>query len=173
MPLYEQTHIGYLSVGSNLGARETAVLKSIKSLSTFGDITVSKISSLYETAPVACSPQPFFINMVVEVKSLLSPADLLNRLKQIEHALGRSGGHGSAREIDLDIISYGSFLIDTPELLLPHPRFHERAFVLIPLREIAPGFYCPRRRRVINDLMPGIVSEQGIARITSRRIITL
>jgi 2-amino-4-hydroxy-6-hydroxymethyldihydropteridine diphosphokinase len=89
-------------------------------------------------------------------------------LKVIETGMGRTGGHQQSREIDLDLVSYGEELVASEALVLPHPRFHERHFVLVPLREIAPGFVCPRTGRGVDDMLARLPGDGGVARVSGR-----
>jgi 2-amino-4-hydroxy-6-hydroxymethyldihydropteridine diphosphokinase len=112
-----------------------------------------------------------FINAVVEFESLLCPEDLLKRFKAIEKSAGRSGGHNEPRELDLDIVAIGDAAIRTGELTVPHPRYRERAFVLVPLMELVPDFACPETGRRIGDIVSSLPGEQGIVRVSSRRTV--
>jgi len=163
---------GYLSIGSNVGRREWAVLEAVNRLDSESRLTVSRLSSLYETEPFACPPQPSFINAVAEVRSLLDPFDLLKRIKAIEEAMGREGGHNEPREIDIDIVSIGSRVLATPELTLPHPRYAQRAFVLVPLAEVAPAFRCPLSGRSVRDMLEGVVTK-GVEKVSTRTFVFL
>lgn len=162
---------GYLSLGSNIGQREAEVLGAVRLIGQSPDIQIGRLASLYETSPVGRVGGGLFINTVLEVHSLLYPRDLLLRLKSIERALGRSGGHEQAREIDIDIISLGGRLMAETDLTLPHPRYDSRAFVLRPLREIAPGFTCPRTGRGLDEMIDALPPGQEIRRISSRRLV--
>jgi 2-amino-4-hydroxy-6-hydroxymethyldihydropteridine diphosphokinase len=107
-------------------------------------VTVLESSPVYETAPWGVTDQPAFLNMVIKGKTRLSPRNLLKHLKLLENRLGRlpSIRYGP-RKIDMDILFYADLLFAAPELTLPHPRLHERAFVLVPLADIAPGLVHP------------------------------
>ena len=159
--------IAYVGLGSNLGRREEKVLAAAYALEARRAARVVRLSSLYESDPVGMGEAPRFINAVAEVVPLLRPGDLLQRLKAIEAGMGRTGGHRQSREIDLDLVSYGAELVDSDALVLPHPRFHERAFVLIPLLEIAPGFVCPRTGRPAAALVAGL-PPGGVERVSGR-----
>jgi 2-amino-4-hydroxy-6-hydroxymethyldihydropteridine diphosphokinase len=165
-------HVAYLGVGSNLGAREARVLEAVALLAADDDNRLVSLSSLYETEPVGELAGGPFINAVAEVHTLLYPRDLLNRLKTIEKSMGRTGGHNRARQIDLDVISYANAVIDTPDLVLPHPGFSHRAFVLVPLQEIAERFVCPRTGRGIGDLVGSLDTLSGVVRISGRNIVS-
>jgi 2-amino-4-hydroxy-6-hydroxymethyldihydropteridine diphosphokinase len=86
--------------------------------------------------------------------------------------MGRTGGHQQSREIDIDLVAYGGELLASDRLRLPHPRFHERAFVLIPLREIAPGFVCPRTGRTVDELIGRLPGPGGLVRVSARSLVT-
>jgi len=163
--------IAYLGLGSNLGRREQAVLRAVRELEAGRAARVVALSSLYESEPVGIAGAPRFINAVAEVVPLLPPVDLLERLKAIETGMGRTGGHQQSREIDLDLVSFGEELVASEALRLPHPRFHERAFVLIPLREIAPAFVCPRTGRRLSELIAALGGEGGVERISGRAFV--
>jgi 2-amino-4-hydroxy-6-hydroxymethyldihydropteridine diphosphokinase len=162
---------GYLSLGSNIGEREAEVLGAVRLIGESPDIQIGRLASLYETSPVGRVGGGQFINTVLEVHSLLYPRDLLLRLKSIERTLGRSGGHEEAREIDIDIISLGDTVLADADLTLPHARFDSRAFVLMPLREIAPGFVCPRTGRGIEEMIGALPPAQEVRRVSSRRLV--
>jgi len=161
----------YASVGANVGDREAAVLGVPRALEECGAGRRVRISSLYETAPVGCAPMDLFVNAVVEFESLLCPEDLLKRFKAIEKSAGRSGGHNEPRELDLDIVAIGDVTIRTGELSVPHPGYRERAFVLVPLMEIAPDFVCPETGRRIGEMVSSLSAAQGIVKVSSRRAV--
>jgi 2-amino-4-hydroxy-6-hydroxymethyldihydropteridine diphosphokinase len=161
----------YASVGANVGDREAAVLGVSRAIEERGAGRRVRMSSLYETAPVGCARMGLFINAVVEFESLLCPEDLLKRFKEIEKAAGRRGGHNEPRELDLDIVAIGAATIRTDELTVPHPRYRERAFVLVPLMEIAPGFVCPETGRRIGEIVSSLRGSQGIVTVSSRRTV--
>lgn len=158
--------IAYIGLGSNLGRREHALLSSLRRVESDGAARVVALSSLYESEPDGIPGAPRFINAVAEVAPLLPAGDLLERLKAIEAGMGRTGGHQQSREIDLDLISYGAETSVSTALTLPHPRFHARAYVLIPLQEIAPGFVCPRTGTPVAEL----VARLGRARAQVERV---
>ena len=161
----------YVSVGSNVGNREAAVLEVPRMIEERGAGRRVRMSSLYETEPVGCAPMDLFINAVVEFESLLCAEDLLKRLKAIETAAGRSGGHNEPRELDLDIVALGTSLVRSGTLAVPHPRYRERAFVLVPLMEIAPDFICPETGRRIGDIVSSLSAVQRIVRVSSRKTV--
>jgi 2-amino-4-hydroxy-6-hydroxymethyldihydropteridine diphosphokinase len=160
-----------LSVGANVGDRESAVLAVPRLIEESGAGRRVRMSSLYETAPVGCAHTGFFINAVAEFETLLCPEDLLKRLKAIEKAAGRSGGHNEPRELDLDIVALGAAVIRSEALVVPHPRYRERAFVLVPLLEIAPDFVCPATGRRVEDIVSSLSEGHGIVRVSSRKTL--
>jgi 2-amino-4-hydroxy-6-hydroxymethyldihydropteridine diphosphokinase len=163
----------YLGLGANLGDREAAVLGAARALEASGIGCRVRLSSLYETEPVGCAPMDWFVNAVVEFEPLLCPADLLKRLQTIEKLAGRRGGHNEPRELDIDIIALGTAVIDAPDLVVPHPRFRERAFVLVPLQELAPRFECPATRRDIGKLLAAVAPCRGVSRISTRKTLSV
>ncbi|MEK7215836.1 MAG: 2-amino-4-hydroxy-6-hydroxymethyldihydropteridine diphosphokinase [Chloroflexota bacterium] len=130
--------LAYLGLGSNLGDRRAKLRDAVQELRRAG--AVSQISSLYETEPVGFSRQPRFLNAVCAVQTALSPHALLRRLKGIERHLGRRPARRyGPRCIDIDILLFGDQSVRTRALTIPHPRLTQRAFVLVPLRELAAG----------------------------------
>jgi 2-amino-4-hydroxy-6-hydroxymethyldihydropteridine diphosphokinase len=130
----------YIGLGSNLGDRQGYLDRAIQALQNHADIEVTQISSYYETEPLGGpADQPDFLNAVIEVATDLSPEELLDALRDIERDLGRVRRERyGPRTIDLDLLLYGDRVLDHPDLTIPHPRMHERGFVLEPLAEIAP-----------------------------------
>lgn len=130
----------YLSLGSNMGDRLELLKKAVHMLNEHEAIQVEVVSSVYETEPVGLTDQPAFLNIVVEITTSLTPVGLLRECQQIEENLDRVRViRWGPRTIDLDILLYNHENIETETLTVPHPRMHERAFVLVPLAEIAPG----------------------------------
>jgi 2-amino-4-hydroxy-6-hydroxymethyldihydropteridine diphosphokinase len=126
----------YVALGSNIGDREQYLLDAIKYLDGHEHVRIAALSSIYETEPVGLVDQAAFLNMVVEVETLLSAQELFAHMVSIENRLGRTREQRfGPRTIDLDLLLYGNLTQDTPELILPHPRMVERAFVLVPLVE--------------------------------------
>jgi len=142
----------YLSLGSNLGEKLFNLKEAAKSLSNYGRIV--KASSVYETEPVTESPQPMFLNCVLEYDfSSGSPFELLRYIHGIETRLGRERDERSGpRTIDIDILFFGDMVINAPGIVIPHPRLAERLFVLIPLKEIAPLLIHPKEKVSILEL---------------------
>jgi 2-amino-4-hydroxy-6-hydroxymethyldihydropteridine diphosphokinase len=134
----------YVGVGSNLGDREDYIERALAALRADPDIDVVRVSAIRETEPVGYLDQPKFLNAAVLVETSLSPRELLDRLLEIELALGRRRDQ-PPRTIDLDLLLHGDEVLDEPGLQLPHPRLHERRFVLEPLAELTPGLVVPGR----------------------------
>lgn len=129
----------YIGLGTNIEPRKSHLDKALEKLQENKTITIMKQSSIYETAPVGYTKQADFLNMVVEIKTTLAPERLLDVCQTIEKKLGRERTiRFGPRTIDLDILLYNEESIETERLTVPHPRMHERGFVLIPLAEIAP-----------------------------------
>lgn len=128
----------FLGLGSNLGDREANLRRAVELLGAAGRIRVVRTSSLYETDPVG-PPQPDYLNAVAEVATTRSPRELLDVALDVERELGRvRDERWGPRTVDVDVLVYGDERIDEPGLTVPHPRMHERAFVLVPLRELDP-----------------------------------
>ncbi len=130
-------HIAYLSLGSNIGDRLSHLRLAVERLHT-GRVHVTGVSSVYETEPVGYdTPQPVYLNLGVQVRTSLDPESLLQHCLHVETLGGRQREwDGSPRTIDIDVILYDDLCWQTPTLTVPHPRMHERAFVLAPLLEI-------------------------------------
>ena len=134
----------YISIGSNIEDRAQHLKDAIQALHTYGDVTVVATSSIYETAPVGYTDQADFLNVVIHVQTELDPIQLLTTCQQIEQEQGRVRDiRWGPRTVDLDILLYNEENIEMDNLIVPHPRMHERAFVLIPLLEIAPKVIHP------------------------------
>ena len=144
------------------------MLAALRTLESSGAARVRAVSSLYESEADGIPGAPRFINAVAEVEPLLPAGLLLERMQSIEAGMGRSGGHQQSREIDLDLITYGAETGASPVLTLPHPRFHARAYVLIPLSEIAPGFVCPKTGTPVSDLLARLSAGFAVERISGR-----
>jgi 2-amino-4-hydroxy-6-hydroxymethyldihydropteridine diphosphokinase len=137
----------FVGLGANLGDREATILRALAALAADPDVDVVRVSSLRETEPVGYLDQPGFLNGAVELETELRPRELLVRLLEIERSLGRTreGPPLGPRTIDLDLLLYGEERIAEAGLQIPHPRMHERAFVLEPLVELDPGLVLPGR----------------------------
>ena len=145
----------YLGLGSNLGDREQNLTEAVELLAR--RVRVEQVSSVYETAPVGYKDQPWFLNAVCRVSASLSPEQVLALAREIEAALGRVRSFPNApRTIDVDVLFYGNEVVNTPQLTVPHPRLAERAFVLVPLAELAPELVHPLSGKTVMEMMEGV-----------------
>jgi 2-amino-4-hydroxy-6-hydroxymethyldihydropteridine diphosphokinase len=156
----------YIALGSNLDDPAAQIVAAFAALAALPQTRLCARSSLYRTAPVGYAAQPDFINAVAEIETALAPRALLDALLALELARGRARTFANApRTLDLDVLLYGDAQIDEPGLTLPHPRMHERAFVLVPLAEIAPHCVIPGRGAVATLLRDidarGVRREEG------------
>ena len=144
-----------IALGTNLGDRAGNLRQAIAALSRF--TSVEAVSRVYETEPVGFRDQPDYWNMVVRVRTELEPQPLFEALKAIEQELGRAAAFRNApRVIDLDIIAYDQLVLRSASLEIPHPRMHERSFVLYPLAEVAPDFRHPATAQSIGQLIAAL-----------------
>jgi 2-amino-4-hydroxy-6-hydroxymethyldihydropteridine diphosphokinase len=151
----------YIGLGSNLGDRVATLRTAVQRLETLGG--VNAVSSLYETEPVGYLGQPPFLNAVVALDTALAPADLLSTLLGIERDLGRTRSFPNApRTLDLDLLLVDDVILYTPDLTLPHPRLHERAFVLVPLAEIAPELVHPVSGQTVWEILRALRNRGGV-----------
>ncbi len=148
----------YISIGSNLGDKAANCNMAAEFLSEIAEI--KSTSKLYETAPWGNVDQPPFINSAIEISTNLSPPVLLAALKEIESRMGRDDSTNAQRwaprVIDLDIIFFGDMVVHLDSLTIPHPLSHERAFVLVPLCEIAPGTVHPVLKKTVRELLDNL-----------------
>ena len=155
----------YLALGSNIGDPAANLLAAIEAIKP--EVITTKCSSIYETPPWGFHDQPQFLNQVVEAETALPPAELLDHLKRTEKLLGREKTFKNGpRIIDLDIIFYNEEVINTPPLVIPHPHMAERAFVLLPLADIAPHFQHPILKESVSELLSK-VDQSGISEYSS------
>jgi 2-amino-4-hydroxy-6-hydroxymethyldihydropteridine diphosphokinase len=147
----------YVGLGANLGDRERTLRAAVDALAAEDGIEVVAVSTLRATDPVGVGDQPRFLNGAAELETTLTARELLDRLLAVEQRFGRvrvPGEHGP-RTLDLDLLLYGDEGLDEPGLTVPHPRLHERMFVLEPLAELAPGLVVPGRGEV-ESLLSGV-----------------
>jgi len=136
--------VAYVGLGSNMGDKSANISKALVLLDAAPGVRVVRAAPRYRTAPVGCTGQDWFINTVAEVETDLPPLDLLRLLLALENSLGRvRSGRWGPRTIDLDLLVYGKERINLPELVIPHPCMHERAFVMVPLADLAPELELP------------------------------
>lgn len=141
----------FLSIGSNIGDRFVHLTEAVRALHSQEKVKVMAVSSIYETAPVGYTDQADFLNLVVQVETGLNPYELLSTCQEIEHKQGRVRNiRWGPRTVDLDILLYNNDNIEAENLVVPHPRMHERGFVLIPLLEIAPTITHPVTGRLFS-----------------------
>jgi 2-amino-4-hydroxy-6-hydroxymethyldihydropteridine diphosphokinase len=151
----------YLSLGSNVGDREQMLQSALDRLRS-PDLTIKRISPVYETEPVDFPEQRLFLNLVAEAETDLFPIMLLSRVQKIELQLGRkrTGPPKGPRTIDIDILLYGGFKVHSARLEIPHPRMHERRFVLAPLADLAPDLRHPELRTTIRELLANLEGQK-------------
>jgi 2-amino-4-hydroxy-6-hydroxymethyldihydropteridine diphosphokinase len=157
-----QEHTVYLALGSNLGDRLANLKQAVSSLTP--QMEVRAKSQVYETPPWGYEDQPKFLNQVIKAKTYLDPEPLLKHLKRLEVALGRQESfRNGPRLIDIDILFYDDQVLNTPTLVIPHPRLHERGFVLLPLMDIEPDLVHPVNKKSVRE-MAGESDAGGITR---------
>ena len=157
-------HTVYLSLGSNLGNRQANIYQALQHLRPRAEI--ESVSSYYETDPMGILDQPKFYNIVCRIKTDLAPKELLDLVKRIEKRMGRQESVRNApRPIDIDIVLYDDLVLTTEPLSIPHPRMHERAFVLVPMTEIAPNVVHPELGASMESLLTRL-THWGVARLS-------
>lgn len=150
--------IVYLSLGSNLGDRVGYLQQATSLLSAVPDIRIVATSSFYESEPWQMDSENWFVNAIVQISTFLTPEELLKECQRIETQLGRGerhrqvGGSYTDRTIDIDILFYDNRIINTPDLTIPHRFFHKRAFLMVPMLEIAQDFVHPLFQKTIEKL---------------------
>ena len=157
-------HTAFIALGSNLQNPKHQVQQALEAIQSHEDIKFLKASSLYKTAPVGYDKQDDFINAVAEIKTNLAPIELLRSLLSIENTFGRERAFPNApRVLDLDLLLYDEIVMNSAELTLPHPRMHERGFVMIPLAEIAPKLTIAKHGHA--DELAAKCDNQGVIKI--------
>lgn len=154
-----ERHIAYVALGANLNDPAEQVETAMAELATLAETRLLGRSGLYASAPAGYADQPDYVNAVAKLETALTPRQLLDRLLDIERRHGRERSfRNSPRTLDLDILLFDDLSLDEPGLHVPHPRMHERAFVLLPLAEIEPGLLLPGRGRLA-DALAGIAGD--------------
>lgn len=152
----------YVALGSNLGDREGYLCSAVGALRQLGELRA--VSSLYETEPIGTVPQSDFLNAAVELQTTLQPEELLAELLRIEQERGRDRSRvlpKGPRTLDLDLLSFGALVLETPILTLPHPAMAERRFVLVPLAEIAPQWRHPVGSKTAAQMLAELDRKYG------------
>lgn len=156
----------YLSLGSNLGDRLSNLLFSIDKLKKIDNFIIHNISSIYETEPVGPKDQNNFYNLAVKAEYDGNPNELLIEFKKIENEMGRiKNEKWGSRIIDIDILFYGSLIMESDSLTVPHIELENRKFVLEPLKEIASDFICPKSFKSIDSIANDTIDDSWITRI--------
>jgi len=149
----------FLGLGSNVGDRERMLQAALVQLHT-RDLEIVRVSSVYESEPMEVREQRWFLNLVAEARTELFPRQLLGRVGRVEQQLGRRRlAPKGPRTIDIDILLYGNFVMQTTQLTIPHPRLAERRFVLAPLAELAPDLRDPLSRRTMRELLGALAGQ--------------
>ena len=151
----------YLGLGSNLGNKLENIKKAIKYIKK--DLKITKISPVYKTEPVGCKNQDWFLNCAAEIWTKLTPPELFKFLQSVETKLKRKKTFKNGpRTIDIDVLFYGSNIIKTKKLIVPHPRMHIRLFVLEPLSKINPNFVHPKLGKTVAELKNNLKNKNGV-----------
>jgi 2-amino-4-hydroxy-6-hydroxymethyldihydropteridine diphosphokinase len=158
--------IAFIGIGSNLGNPAERCREAVQTLGMTQGIRLLRSSSLYRTEPVGPQDQPWFVNAAAEIRTILSPRQLLETLREIERKMGRTGGEKwGPRAIDLDILLYGQEVVRDEGMTVPHPELHRRRFVLVPLCELAPYAIHPAFGVSIRGLAERLTEPGRVERI--------
>ena len=156
--------VAYLCLGSNIGDKVGYLQQAVKLLTLSGKVTVVRTSALYETEPWGNKDLDWFVNGVIEVKTKLTPRELLELCKNTERQMGRTPSEKKyeARIIDIDILFYGDLIIDEPDLKIPHEHLHERAFAIVPLLELIPDYEHPKYKKSLLQLHEDLETSDDV-----------
>jgi 2-amino-4-hydroxy-6-hydroxymethyldihydropteridine diphosphokinase len=150
-------NIAFIGIGSNMGDREKNCLDALRLLEETGVGKILKRSSLYHTPPFGFEQQDWFLNAALKMETSLAPLDFFEALKSMEKTMGRQAGfRWGPRLIDLDLLFYNDFVIESPSLVVPHPGIPKRRFVLEPLAEIEGEWIHPLLKKSVSDLLSGL-----------------
>jgi len=159
-------HIAYIGIGSNIGDKVHQCEKAISDILKVDHHKCLAKSSFFKTQPIGCTAQDWFVNGVIKIETDLEPSDLLRTLKAIESRLGRTETFlGGPRAIDLDILFFNNRKVHFRKLQIPHPRLHERQFVLIPIAEIDRNLIHPVLNKTIGELLENLQEDQGVEKL--------
>ena len=159
--------VAYIALGANLGDRLATLRLVVERLNELGSVEAA--SSVYETEPVGFADQPSYLNAVVRLRTVLEPAALMAALLEIEAEFGRVRTFANApRPLDLDLLLYDELTLESTTVTVPHPRLHERAFVLAPMAELAPDLVVPRVGQSVAALLADLDDSQGVQRLDER-----
>lgn len=156
----------YIGLGSNLGNKKENIRQALSLLNEVKGITIVKVSSFYETEPVGYEDQDWFINAVAQTETSFSPQEILKIFKEIEQKIGREEStRWGPRKIDLDILFYDQLVYKSNDLIIPHPKLHERAFVLVPLAEINKELIHPVYNKSVSTLLSELKTTKKVTKI--------
>jgi dihydroneopterin aldolase / 2-amino-4-hydroxy-6-hydroxymethyldihydropteridine diphosphokinase len=159
-------HTAYIGMGSNLGDRQMFIAYAIRRLSRLEHSRLKSLSALYASQPVGVNSEVPFLNMVAEIRTSLSPKELMKKLFEIEKDAGRTRqGKKSARVLDLDILFFDTVVLNSKSLVIPHPELHKRRFVVQPMMDINPDFTHPILKKKISDIFRELSDDHWVVKL--------